>query len=484
MGFSLSSFVDNAVGAVGDVGQGVIDGVVDAGKSLDQIVRDTIPGGWVTVGLVAGGYSLMNAADAAAAEAAGTGSTIAAAEAATDPTISAIQNYLSANPGLSAQEIAQAANQYGITAEQVAQATGVPVSAVESAFSGTGLGATTAGNLAEMGGAQGLQSGITTSNLAGMGGAQGLTTAGTGLTAGALGAGGTAISSLANGLSPALTSALGAGAGAALGAGGAGTTANTLAGNLGTSAAAAGTGSLLGNAAAGAGGSTIGSLLTPTNVLGASALANTLTGLNTSNAIGNAMQTQQNAANQSRTDLGNIAQYVQGVQAPYQAAGVEALNQLGANKDYLTHQFNASDLASGLAPNYNFMLEQGQMANQRAANALGGGFGGNALQGLNKYTQDYAGNAYQNAFQNYQTQRNNIYNTLAGIAGLGQTSTGQLTNAAGTYGTNLTNLNVGNAAAQAAGQVAQAQQTGNTISGLGNTAFLASLLGQKGAVTP
>ena len=446
------SFLKSAWNAVTDVGQGVVNGVLDAGKSLDEVVRDTIPGGWKTVGLVAGGYSLMNAADAAAAEAAGTGTSLGAAAASTDPTISAIQNYLSANPGLTTEQIAQAAAENGISAAQIAQATGVPTSAVESALSGIDLGGVGASPNTWLG--------------AGQYGAVPAAVAGT---------------SLANLGSDALAADnidVGGGWNPAGGVNGVSYI------DPATAAAAAATG-VTSSAAipyGATGGTSLGSLLTPTNVLGASALANTLTGLNTSNAIGNAMATQQAAANQSRTDLGNIAQYVQGVQAPYQAAGVEALNLLGKNKDYLTHQFDATDLAKGLAPNYDFMLQQGQMANQRAANVGGGALSGNTLQGLQKYTQDYAGNAYQNAFTNYQNQRNNIYNTLAGIAGLGQTSTGQLTNAAGTYGTNLTNLNVGNAAAQAAGQVAQAQQTGNTISGLGNTAFLASLLGQKGAV--
>jgi hypothetical protein len=124
------------------------------------------------------------------------------------------------------------------------------------------------------------------------------------------------------------------------------------------------------------------------------------------------------------------------------------------------------------------MLQQGQMANQRAANVAGGALGGNALQGLNKYTQDYAGNAYQNAFTNYQNQRNNIYNTLSNIAGIGQNATNTLAKTSDTYGTNLTNLNVGNAAAQAAAQVARAQTQGNTLSNLANTGVLASLLKQ------
>jgi hypothetical protein len=42
------------------------------------------------------------------------------------------------------------------------------------------------------------------------------------------------------------------------------------------------------------------------------------------------------------------------------------------------------------------------------------------MKGLQDYTQGYAGNAYQNAFNNYNAQRTNIYNQNAGLAGIGQ----------------------------------------------------------------
>ena len=83
---------------------------------------------------------------------------------------------------------------------------------------------------------------------------------------------------------------------------------------------------------------------------------------------------------------------------------------------------------------------------------------------------------------NFQTQRQNIYNTLAGIAGIGQTSQGQTGQAAGTYGTNVANLMTGGAAAQAAGQVGQANAFTSGINNALNTYTLASLLGQTGKV--
>jgi hypothetical protein len=220
-------------------------------------------------------------------------------------------------------------------------------------------------------------------------------------------------------------------------------------------------------------------------------------------AAKSAADTQSAAAQAAIAQQQKNFETINAQQAPYRAAGYGALNKIanlggggtqqydangnpiGATtgaSDYLTHQFNAADLKAGLSPNYDFMLQQGQMANQRAANAGGGAIGGNALQGLNKYTQDYAGNAYQNAFTNYQNQRSNIYNTLANIAGIGQT--GQ--NATNTAATNATNaasqLGVGSAAAQAAGTTGSANAYTNAINNATGNYTLASLLNQRGNV--
>jgi hypothetical protein len=247
-----------------------------------------------------------------------------------------------------------------------------------------------------------------------------------------------------------------------------------------------------------AGGSSLSGLLTPTNALIAKAALDAIGGDKIAGAISDAAATQQKAYETSKGDLSGLYTAQQGYQRPYMTTGAGALGNINAlstgpytqydyqgnpigtatGSGYLQKQFDASDLAKGLAPNYDFMLQQGQMANQRAANVGGGALSGNTLQGLQNYTQNYAGNAYQNAFTNFQNQRQNIYNTLSNIAGIGQNATGQLAKTSDVYGTNLTNLNVGNAAAQAAAQVARAQTQGNTLSNLANTGVLASLLKQ------
>ena len=219
-----------------------------------------------------------------------------------------------------------------------------------------------------------------------------------------------------------------------------------------------------------------------TTAAAVNAAAGVINAATNKNAINNAMNTQLAAGQQAGSTLKDIYNQQLGFVQPYQQAGLGALNLLGKNQDYLTHQFDATDLAKGLAPNYNFMLQQGQMANQRLANVGGGALSGNALQGLQKFTQDYAGNAYQNAFQNYQTQRQNIYNTLADIAGLGQTANQQAIGAGTGYGQQQTNLATGLAAAQAGAGIGQAQNQANLISNLANNVTLASLLGQKQSV--
>jgi hypothetical protein len=242
-------------------------------------------------------------------------------------------------------------------------------------------------------------------------------------------------------------------------------------GSSGLSGLISGAGNAIGNALGNVSGTQLAALGT-----GAAGLYNASA---TREAMQQAIGATQAANTASQGTLGNIYNQQLGYQAPYQAAGVGAVNQLAGMNPYLTHQFNAADLKAGLAPNYDFMLQQGQQANQRAANVGGGALGGNALTGLDKYTQDYAGNAYQNAFNNYQNQRQNIYSDLAGIAGIGQIANTGAGTAGTNYGQGITNLNTSLANAQSANILGQAQVGAGGVTNAANTAFLATLLGQN-----
>jgi hypothetical protein len=188
--------------------------------------------------------------------------------------------------------------------------------------------------------------------------------------------------------------------------------------------------------------------------------------------------------------------------APFRGAGYSALNQIGSmlpgeyqkydaqgnpigtgtGTGYLTQQFTNQDLNANLAPNYAFQLGQGQQSLRNQQNATGGLIGGNALQGMQDYTQNFAGNAYQNAFANFQGQRSNIYNTLAGIAGLGQSANQTTAALSGNTANAMSSLGVGAANAGAAGTIGMTNAIGGGLNTLGNMAYMNKLLGQGGTI--
>lgn len=172
-------------------------------------------------------------------------------------------------------------------------------------------------------------------------------------------------------------------------------------------------------------------------------------------------------------------------QKPYREAGYSALSDISGMKPYLTHQYTAEDFAQGIDPGYQFRLQQGQEAANRMANVGGGLLGGNAMRGLQDYTQGLASQEYGNAFNRYQTQRGNIYNTLASIAGLGQTSLGQTTQAGIQTAQNV-GQNIANAgAAQAGGTIGSANALGGGLVGAGQNYMLSQILASRNpAVTP
>lgn len=148
-------------------------------------------------------------------------------------------------------------------------------------------------------------------------------------------------------------------------------------------------------------------------------------------------------------------------QAPWRAAGQESLNKLMAllNDGSLTSKFAGN---VELEPGYQFGMKEGMKAIDNSASARGG-IGGAALKAGTRYAQDYAGTKYGQAFDRWRAEQGDIYNRLAGIAGIGQQA-----NAIGaTAGSNYANqvgANMMDAAnAQAASRVAQGNIYGNLL---------------------
>jgi len=181
-----------------------------------------------------------------------------------------------------------------------------------------------------------------------------------------------------------------------------------------------------------------------------------------------ALQTGYQNAGPYLTNAYNTAS---GSYSPYTATGTAATTALGdlINNGYATNQFNNQDLNAQLAPNYAFQLGQGQQTTNAANNSLGGMLGGNALQGLQQYTQNYAGNAYQQAFTNYQNQRNSILDNLGNIAGQGLTATNNLAGITTGYGGSMANLNTSLGTALAGNYGQQGYAQGSGTAGAANT---------------
>jgi hypothetical protein len=167
-------------------------------------------------------------------------------------------------------------------------------------------------------------------------------------------------------------------------------------------------------------------------------------------------------------------------QRPYREAGYSALSDIAGMKPYLTKQFGQEDFQAGIDPSYNFRLQQGNLATTNLANQAGGLIGGNALQGLTNYGQGAASTEFQNAFNRFQTQRGNIYNTLAGIAGIGQTAQKQTSDLAQNTAGNIGQATIGIGNAMAGGQIGAANALSGGFQGAGNAYMLSNLLGSQG----
>jgi hypothetical protein len=193
-----------------------------------------------------------------------------------------------------------------------------------------------------------------------------------------------------------------------------------------------------------------------------------------------AAETQAAAAREAIAQQRQMFDIQNAQQAPYREAGYSALSDIAGMKPYLTQKFGQEDFQAGIDPSYNFRLQQGNLATTNLRNQAGGLVGGNALQGLTDYGQGAASQEFQNAFNRFQGQRTNIYNTLAGIAGIGQNAQQQTTNLAKDVSGNIGQATIGIGNAMAGGQIGAANAYSNAIQGAGNSYMMANMLGSKG----
>ncbi len=180
-----------------------------------------------------------------------------------------------------------------------------------------------------------------------------------------------------------------------------------------------------------------------------------------------------------------------------------ALNATSLNEQWATPFTPPTAAEAAATPGYQFALSQGEQAIQRSAAAQGNLLTGGTAKDLNNYAQGMADTNYQQAFNNYLQQyqqkynifnnnQTNLYNKLASIAGMGQTTAGQLSSAGSNYANSAANVGMAGAnavanqynnaaAAMGSGYVGAANAWGNTAQSLGNLPLYALAMQQGNA---
>ena len=149
--------------------------------------------------------------------------------------------------------------------------------------------------------------------------------------------------------------------------------------------------------------------------------------------------------------------------APWREAGIESLNKL-----IEMMEVGPGEFVPGEQPGYKFGYQEFvEKPTLRMASATGGLGGGGTQKALTRYASDYA-------TQNYQNWLNNWYKSLTpyqSMAGLGQTTAGQMgQNALATGQMMGQNMRYAGSA-RATGYINQGNIWGNMISGLGQNAL-------------
>jgi hypothetical protein len=140
--------------------------------------------------------------------------------------------------------------------------------------------------------------------------------------------------------------------------------------------------------------------------------------------------------------------------------GPTAASSTAGGYGSLNQPFNMQDFKS-LSPQYQFNLQQGGQGVLNQNSSSQGSESPAALSALESYNQSFANNSFNSAFQNYQTQQNNVFGRLSNLATLGSNAGSNSATGASAFGTSIGNTTSSIGASQAAGTVGAA----NAISG-------------------
>ena len=191
-------------------------------------------------------------------------------------------------------------------------------------------------------------------------------------------------------------------------------------------------------------------------------------------AAQSAASMQSDAARYAAEQQREMFDIINQQQAPYREAGYGALTRIGELLPGLTAPVTREEIM-GL-PGFQFGMEQGTGA-ARAAMNVGGG-GSNVDRAAQKFAVDYT---LGTAMPQVISQRQNIYNTLAGIAGIGQTGQSQVNTAGMNAAGNIGQAAIGGATALGAGQIGAANAMAGAYGNIGNAGMMYSFLNRPAA---
>ena len=136
------------------------------------------------------------------------------------------------------------------------------------------------------------------------------------------------------------------------------------------------------------------------------------------------------------------------------------------------------DTFKSLTPQYQFNLQQGAQGTLNQDSNAQGAESGAALKDLMSFNQNFANNSYNGAFQNYQTQQNNIFNRLNSIATLGANAGSNSATGASAFANSIGNTTSSIGASQAAGTVGAANAISGGVQGAANSFYGQNALNQ------
>lgn len=193
-----------------------------------------------------------------------------------------------------------------------------------------------------------------------------------------------------------------------------------------------------------------------------------------------AINTVDNGANASLSALGNTWLQTQSNVNPYLQTGTAALGNLPSSVLPANGSVSAEQIMA-LDPGFDFRLQQGQQALERAEAAGGSVGSGGAMKAAARYGQQFAAGEFSQAFNRYLAGNQQRFGQEMSLAGLGQSANQQLIAAGTNYAdeTSQVNMNaaressdlqtgIGNA--QASGYMGAANAWSGALGGIGKSA--------------